>query len=430
MNSISELELDFIREFINIGMGKAGQSLNIMLESPIDLSVANIEILSEDDISNIIESDSKAKLSIVEMGISGELTGTASLIFPKDSALKLEQALTGVELETKDLDTIREGALSEIGNIVINSIMGMMSNMLIIDLHYTITRYFEGSITDLYKSTITESTEKNVPIKINTHFNIRNLFIEGDIIIFFSLKAFVHLKQLIAVYLQDLLVEEIKQRKFLETKLRKSLKEKEVLIKEVHHRVKNNLMLISSLINLQIMQIKEEKTISILNDLMKRVDSIALIHEKLYKSDDLVSISSEEYISDLLENIEDSLVSDKRQIKFVTKIGDIKLDIETTIPLGLVVTEIVTNSLKYAFPDKKKGGIVVQLTEKQNMCKLTISDTGPGFPEDFDENKSDSLGWLIINTMTSQLKGEHEIKNDGGVVHLITFPVHPSTKLP
>ena len=226
----------------------------------------------------------------------------------------------------------------------------------------------------------------------------------------------------------NMLVKEIKQRKHLETKLRKSLVEKEILIKEVHHRVKNNLMLIVSLINMQALQIKEEKTISIFNDLKKRVESIALIHEKLYRGKDLVSISSEEYINDLLENIKNSLVFDEKQIKFITKTGDIKLEIETIIPLGLIITEIVTNSLKHAFRNNNEGEIIVELTNQQNNYKLLISDTGPGFPEDFDESKLDSLGWLLIKSLSSQLMGKHEIKNDGGAVHIIKFPIHPSTK--
>ena len=226
----------------------------------------------------------------------------------------------------------------------------------------------------------------------------------------------------------NMLVKEIKQREVLETKLRKSLKEKEILIKEVHHRIKNNLMLIGSLINMQACQIKEEKTISILSDLKKRVDSIALIHEKLYKGNDLNFISSKEYLKDLLDNIDNSMIPDEWQIRITPKIDNIKLTIETTIPLGLIVTEIVTNSVKHAFKEKKEGEIVVELTKNQDMCKLTVSDTGSGFPKDFDESKLDSLGWLLIKSLTSQLEGEHEINNNGGAVHIITFPVHLSMK--
>ena len=204
MNSISELEMDSIREFINIGMGKAGKVLNAMLESHIDLNIADIAILSEDDIRRIIESDDNEQLSIVEMGFSGEIKGTTNLLFPTFSALKLVQALTGDALETDDLDAIRVGTLSEIGNIVINSLMGMISNILKMNLRYTVPKHSERSITSIYKSAVTESTEENILIKISTNFNIKNLSIEGNIVIFLSLKAFSKLKELIAVYIEDL----------------------------------------------------------------------------------------------------------------------------------------------------------------------------------------------------------------------------------
>jgi chemotaxis protein CheC len=204
MQSISELELDSIREFINIGMGKAGKVLNAMLESHIDLSIAEIAILSEDEIYTFMESDNNEKLSIIEMGFSGEITGTTSLLFPTSCALNLVQALTGDELKDDDLDAIRVGTLSEIGNIVINALMGMISNILKMRLRYTVPKHSEKSMEGIYKSAITESPEENVLIKISTNFNIKNLSIEGNIIIFLSLRAFSKLKKLIALYIEDI----------------------------------------------------------------------------------------------------------------------------------------------------------------------------------------------------------------------------------
>jgi two-component sensor histidine kinase len=156
----------------------------------------------------------------------------------------------------------------------------------------------------------------------------------------------------------------------------------------------------------------------------KRIESISLIHEKLYKSKDLTSIDSKEYLVDLLNNIYDSTITDEWQIKITPIIDHIKLNIETTIPLGLLVTEIVTNSLKYAFVDNKVGEIVVELTIEKDICKLIISDTGPGFPVNFKEEKLDSLGWQLIISLSSQLDGKHAIENANGAVHIITFPLH------
>jgi len=227
-----------------------------------------------------------------------------------------------------------------------------------------------------------------------------------------------------------LLLKEITQRKKLEIKLRKSLEEKEILIKEVHHRVKNNLLLITSLIDMQTWKLKEENTISILDDLKKRIDSISLIHEKLYRSKDMTSICSKEYLEDLLNNFKDSMLHPEWEIKIIPKIDKIQLTIDTTIPLGLLVTEMITNSLKYAFINNKKGEIVVELTKNQDTCKLIVSDTGSGFPIDFDRNKTDSLGWILIEALSSQLKGKHEISNNGGAVHIITFPTDLHCEFP
>lgn len=204
MGFITELELDSIKEFISIGMGKAGKVLNAMLDSHIVLSVANVEILSENDIDNILKEKNGNKISKVEMRFSGDIEGTTSMLFPTSSALNLVQALTGDELETDDLDAIRVGTLSEIGNIVINSLMGMISNILKMNLKYTVPYHSENTITEIYQSVITESKEENVLIKISTDFDIKNLSIQGSIVLFLSLKAFDKLKALIDIYIQDL----------------------------------------------------------------------------------------------------------------------------------------------------------------------------------------------------------------------------------
>lgn len=219
----------------------------------------------------------------------------------------------------------------------------------------------------------------------------------------------------------NMLLQEIKQRETLEKKLRQLLSDKEVLIKEVHHRVKNNLMLIGNLIQMQTWKTDDKTINTILNDLNKRIDSIALIHEKLYKSKDLVSVNCNEYIEDLINNISQSMIPPEWEIVFILKVDDIKMTINTIIPFGLIVTEIITNSIKHAFQETNKGKIVVEVRKFQDVYKLTISDTGPGFPEDFDDSKTDSLGWLLIKSLSTQLNGEHKINYNNGAEHIITF---------
>ncbi len=204
MESISRQEMDSITEFINIGMGKAAKILNTMLDSHIELSIAKIEILTEQDIDNSIGNDNQTEQSIVEMKFSGEIKGTASLLFPKASALDLVQALTGDQIETSDLDAIRVGTLSEIGNIVINSLMGMISNILKMNLHYTIPIHREGDLSNLFRSAIRKSPEEKIFIKIINSFHIRNLSIEGNIVLLLSMNSFQRLKDLISEYIEGL----------------------------------------------------------------------------------------------------------------------------------------------------------------------------------------------------------------------------------
>ncbi len=204
MNYITELELDSIKEFINIGMGKAGKVLNAMLDSHIVLSVADVEILTEKDVDIILKEKNESKFSKVKMDFSGEIEGSTSMILSNSSALNLVQALTGDELETEDLDAIRIGTLSEIGNIVINSLMGMISNILKMNLKYSVPQHNENTFTEIYQNAITGTKVKNVLIKISTNFEVENLSIQGSIVIFLSLKSFDRLKDLIAVYIKGL----------------------------------------------------------------------------------------------------------------------------------------------------------------------------------------------------------------------------------
>ena len=204
MNYITELELDSIKEFINIGMGKAGKVLNAMLDSHIVLSVADVEILTEKDVDIILKEKNESKFSKVKMDFSGEIEGSTSMILSNSSALNLVQALTGDELETEDLDAIRIGTLSEIGNIVINSLMGMISNILKMNLKYSVPQHNENTFTEIFQNAITGTKVKNVLIKISTNFEVENLSIQGSIVLFLSLKSFDRLKDLIAIYIKGL----------------------------------------------------------------------------------------------------------------------------------------------------------------------------------------------------------------------------------
>jgi len=207
--------------------------------------------------------------------------------------------------------------------------------------------------------------------------------------------------------------------------LKKSLKEKNILLQEIHHRVKNNLMVIQSLLNLQSRYIKDTDARDIFKDSQNRAKSMAMIHESLYKSSDLKRIEFSEYINTLANNLFYSYAADPKQLKMDINVEEIMLDINTAIPLGLILTELLSNCLKYAFPDDKSGEIKVDFysyTENgENKLKLTVSDNGVGLPEGFDPKKSDSLGLMLIYSLSEQISATVKLDTTLGTKFEITF---------
>ncbi|MFA0834491.1 MAG: PAS domain S-box protein [Methanobacterium formicicum] len=208
--------------------------------------------------------------------------------------------------------------------------------------------------------------------------------------------------------------------KIAEKELKNSLLEKEILLREIHHRVKNNMQIISSLLNLQSSFIKDPKAIEAFHESQTRIQSMAMVHEQLYQSGDLTQISIRDYILKLVNNLFYSYGVRKDQITLVTEISDIKLNLETVMPCGLILCEVITNSLKYAFPEGEEGEIRIRLEFMDDTLHLTISDNGIGLTEnDYLENKS--LGMQLIQTLTEQLDGELELDIEQGTQYKISF---------
>jgi two-component sensor histidine kinase len=207
----------------------------------------------------------------------------------------------------------------------------------------------------------------------------------------------------------------------VERKVIESLHEKEVLLKEVHHRVKNNMQIISSLLNLQINYVDEEEAVNVLKESQNRVKSMAMIHEKLYMSDDLVHINFVDYIQSLVKNLFYSYNIEETQIKPILEIENVSLNMETAVPCGLIISELVSNSLKYAFPNDLKGEILVSLKSVDDRYELIISDNGVGLPEEIDFNNLETLGLLLVNNLTEQIDGELTIKRSPGTEFKIIF---------
>jgi len=204
-----------------------------------------------------------------------------------------------------------------------------------------------------------------------------------------------------------------------EEKLKASLREKELLLQEIHHRVKNNLQIIISLLNLNLRNIEDEKARRIFKESMGRIRTISLIHEKLYLSKNLEIIDFADYIKSLVYHIYSSSGADMRRIKTVISIEDIKLNITQAIPCALIINELITNSLKYAFPENEEGKIWIKMWREGDNFIMEIGDTGIGMPS---ERKENSMGMMIVESLVKQLNGEIIMRKGKGTVYLIKFP--------
>jgi PAS domain S-box-containing protein len=219
-------------------------------------------------------------------------------------------------------------------------------------------------------------------------------------------------------------IMDIQTRKEAEIELLKSLKEKEFLLKEVHHRVKNNLQVISSLLNLQHSYIDDPFYKSIFKESQNRVRSMALIHEKLYQNEYFSQIDIQHYIYSLTSNLKNSYSSESQRVQFLFDIDNIFLSIDQAIPCGLILNELISNSLKYAFNEVTNGTISIsfKLDAKHNAL-LFMEDNGKGFPEDFNVEKSETLGLKIVQTLAEQINASIHIKSENGVKIRIEFKI-------
>ncbi|MCK4576951.1 PAS domain S-box protein, partial [candidate division WOR-3 bacterium] len=216
---------------------------------------------------------------------------------------------------------------------------------------------------------------------------------------------------------------DITKRKQIEEHIRESLKEKEVLLKEIHHRVKNNMQIISSLLNLQSRYITDKQAIEMFTESQDRIKSMALVHEKLYRSKDFTKINFKEYIESLSKSLLRSYDEKRSKITLKINVSDVLLGVDYAIPCGLVINELVSNSLKHAFPEGKEGEITISFqSPKKNEFILIVSDNGIGLPKDFDFDKTESLGLYLVSILAKdQLQGKISADGTKGTKFQITF---------
>lgn len=218
-----------------------------------------------------------------------------------------------------------------------------------------------------------------------------------------------------------MMVRNVTQEKKAEQQIRESLKEKEVLLKEVHHRVKNNLQIISSILNLQCSYVRDTQTLNILRESQNRIKSMSYIHELLYQNKQFSSIRFSDYLLNLATSLIASYQVSDTKIDVVYDIKPVDLTLDQAIPCGLIVNEIITNSLKYAFDNRTEGKLFVELKLKNNLVALRIADDGVGLPNNIDFRQTESLGLQLVVTLVEQLDGTIVKEEIAGTGYLITF---------
>jgi len=221
------------------------------------------------------------------------------------------------------------------------------------------------------------------------------------------------------------IILDITERKQAEERIKSSLKEKEILLKEIHHRVKNNFQIIISLINLQSNSIKDPSLLKMFNDSTNRIRAMALIHEKLYRSEDLSKIEFTSYIKTISEELHSSFTTSSYNPQVNIEADDIHLGIDQAIPCGLIVNELITNALKYAFPENSNAGIIRISMRRNNKNEITIivSDNGIGLPLEIDIEKSTTLGLQLVSVLIKQIRGSYTLDRSSGTTWTITFTI-------
>jgi two-component sensor histidine kinase len=204
--------------------------------------------------------------------------------------------------------------------------------------------------------------------------------------------------------------------------IEQSLKEKDALIREIHHRVKNNLQIINSMLNLQIGKIDDEKTENIFFEAKQRISAIALTHQMLYQKETLSNINLSEYIETLVRQIEASMSSPLIELEVDVKDQKSRLTIDGAVPLGLVINELLTNAYKHAFPKGRKGKITVSLNETPESFTINVRDNGVGLPPDFNYSESTTLGMELVYILVEQLDSKLNVENNNGTA--FSFEIH------
>jgi two-component sensor histidine kinase len=224
--------------------------------------------------------------------------------------------------------------------------------------------------------------------------------------------------------LNEALRADLAQRQRVEEALKAALQEKELLLKEMHHRIKNNLQVISSLLNLQAGSSEAVRVQKILQDSQDRISSIALIHDTWHRSRDLARVDLADYLQNLVAELCRSYGAEAQRITVQTQFEEVLVSTDTAIPCGLILNELLSNAFKYAFPHDTQGNLhIAWQADPEHEAMLRVSDTGVGLPEGLDFRATDSLGRQLVCLLTEQLGGTIRLEHDGGTTFILTFPL-------
>lgn len=212
-------------------------------------------------------------------------------------------------------------------------------------------------------------------------------------------------------------IRDVSEHKDADDRIRASLREKEVMLKEIHHRVKNNLQVISSLLSLQSEHVNDDEVRRVLRDSQSRVRSMAIIHQRLYQSTNLAEINFAGYIGELCSQLLRTYGPSGRNIQLTTEADEIFLEVDKAIPCGIILNELVSNALKYAFPGEEDGTVAVEFRQKGEEIHLVVRDDGVGMPPDLALRTAESLGLRLVNMLTEQIGGSVTVAANGGPDH-------------
>jgi PAS domain S-box-containing protein len=278
-----------------------------------------------------------------------------------------------------------------------------------------------------HRIVLPDRTERVVQEKGKVIFNIRGEPIEmiGTIHDITDLKRAEEELKKHKNQLEEMVEERTYELREKEVRLVASLKEKEILLQEIHHRVKNNMQVISSLFGLQMASIKDLATIEIFKESLNRIRTMALVHEKLYRSEELAHINFSDYVASLIGNLLSSFGINEREVSLKMNVMDIDLGVDTAIPCGLIINELVSNALKHAFPDSHQGEIHLSLLKiNESEIELVVKDNGVGIPHEIDFLDTGSLGLHIVTTLVRQLNGQIDLKRTSGTEFMIRFSIN------